>query len=398
VKIAIIGGAGAMARITVLDLLQNGDLTQLLIADRRVDKAKEIADSINDSRVQACYLDAYDVDDTARTIEGYDCVINSAQLFPGLFERIMDACLKAGCRYNDLGGLYWTTKGLLERSDEFKRAGLTAILCVGSAPGITNILARYACDRLDEVQSVHFWDAAVDLTDMKGIDIFTPPYSIRTILHEFSDDSVQFIDGEFRTLRPLSGAKAADFPEPIGRRTCIHTLHSEPATFVPAFAHKGLRNCTWRLGLPTELSEKAKFLGSIGFGSMEPVKIGEIEVAPLDVLSEVVGKHLKEKLAGTRFVIDDVECIRAQVIGKKDGKETEYIVDCIARPHSRWSGSCGDLCTGIPPSIVAQMQASRMVDVPGVWGPEVIDPEFFIAELGKREMAVTITVKENLTG
>jgi len=397
-KVAIIGGAGAMARITVLDLLQNGDLSDLLIADRRADKAREIADAINDSRVQACYLDAYNVDETARTIEGYDCVINSAQLFPGLFERIMDACLKAGCCYNDLGGLYWTTKKLLERSDEFKRAGLTAILCIGSAPGITNILGRYACDRLDEVESVHFWDAAADLTDMRGIDVFFPPYSIRTIMHEFTDESVQFIDGEFRRLPPLSGAKAADFPGPIGRRTCIHTLHSEPATFVPAFAHKGLRNCTWRLGLPNEFSEKAKFLGSIGFGSRAPVTVGEIEVAPIDVLSEVVGRHLKEKLADSRFDIDDVECIRAQVMGKKDGKQTEYYVDCVARPHSKWGGGCGDLCTGVPPSIAAQMQAMGMVGAPGVWGPEAIDPDFFFTELGKREMEITVTVKETLTG
>ena len=61
-------------------------------------------------------------------------------------------------------------------------------------------------------------------------------------------------------------------------------------------------------------------------------------------------------------------------------------------------GACGDLCTGTPPSITAQMQAKRIIDKPGVWGPEVIDPELFFSELAKREMEVTVMKKEILTG
>jgi saccharopine dehydrogenase-like NADP-dependent oxidoreductase len=43
------------------------------------------------------------------------------------------------------------------------------------------------------------------------------------------------------------------------------------------------------------------------------------------------------------------------------------------------------------------MQAKGIVEKPGVWGPEIIDPELFFAELAKREMQVTITKKEILT-
>jgi len=396
-KIAIIGGAGAMARTTILDLVENQEINQILIADYQEEKAKKIAKSINDSRVKASFVNGFNVKNAVKAIEGYDCVINSAQLFPGLFEKIMEACLEAGCHYNDLGGMYWTTKKLLERDGEFKRAGLTAILCIGSAPGITNILGRYACDLLDTVESVHFWNASVDQTDMKGVDVFAPPYSIRTIMQEYTDEPVQYIDGEFRVLKPFSGAEEMDFPEPIGRRTCIHTLHSEPATFVPAFKHKGLLNCTWRLGLPDEFHQKAKFFSTIGFGSNEEIKVGDIKIKPREVLASVVEKHVEEKLGGMDLKINDVECIRAQVLGKQDGIDIEYIVDCIARPHSTWGCSCGDLCTGTPPAIASVMQAKGMIQKPGVWGPEIIDPDYFIAELGKREMRVEVTSKKVLT-
>jgi lysine 6-dehydrogenase len=396
-KIAIIGAAGAMARTIILDLLDNPEVEKILLADYQGEKVKRIAESMSDDRIEACFVDGYQVESTAEAISGFDAVINSAQLFPDLFEKIMDACLKAGCHYNDLGGLYWTTRKLLKRFGEFEAANLTAVLCMGSAPGITNVLGRYACDRLDRVESVHFWDASVDKTDMQEIEAFLPPYSIRTIMQEFTDKPVLYLDGEYKELTPCSGAAEMDFPEPIGRRTCIHTLHSEPATFVPAFQDKGIQNCTWRLGLPTEFDDKARFLSSIGFGSTDPIAVGSVAVVPREVLSSVIEKHVAEKLSGIELVVEDVECLRAQVFGTIDEKSIEYIVDCVARPHSRWGGSCGDLCTGTPPSITAQMQAKGIVEKPGVWGPEIINPELFFAELAKREMQVTITKKEILT-
>ena len=396
-KIAIIGAAGAMARTIILDLLDNPEVEKILLADFQGEKAKRIAASMSDDRLEACFVDGYHVEATAEAISGFDAVINSAQLFPNLFEKIMDACLIAGCHYNDLGGLYWTSRKLLNRFGEFEAANLTAVLCIGSAPGITNVLGRYACDRLDRVESAHFWDASVDNTNMQEIDAFLPPYSIRTIMQEFTDKPVMFLDGEYKELPPCSGAAEMDFPEPIGRRTCIHTLHSEPATFVPTFQDKGIRNCTWRLGLPTELDEKAQFLSSIGFGSTDPITVGSVEVVPREVLSSVLEKHVEEKLSAVELALDDVECLRAQVLGTVDDKDIEYIVDCVAKPHSRWGGSCGDLCTGTPPSITAQMQAKGIIEKSGVWGPEIIVPELFFSELAKREMQVTVTRKEVLT-
>jgi saccharopine dehydrogenase-like NADP-dependent oxidoreductase len=393
-KIAIIGAAGAMARTTILDLLDNPEVEIILLADYQENKVKHIAESMGDDRLEACFIDGYRVEATAKTIAGFDTVINSAQLYPELFERIMDACLEAGCHYNDLGGLFWTTRKLMERSGEFESAGLTAVLCMGSAPGITNVLGRYACDQLDRVDSVHFWDASVDQTDMPQVDAFLPPYSIRTIMQEFTDKPVMYLNGEYQELAPRSGAAEIDFPEPIGRRSCIYTLHSEPATFVPAFKDKGIVNCTWRLGLPVDFDERARFLSAIGFGSTEPLAVGGVDVVPREVLSSVIETHIQEKLSGLDLVIRDVECLRAQVFGTAGGNKVEYLVDCIARPHSRFGGSCGDLCTGTPPSIAAQMQAQGIIAQPGVWGPEIIDPELFFAELVKREMEISIVKKE----
>lgn len=394
-KIAVIGGAGAMARTIVTDLSKNAEVEEILIADYQGEKAKRFAASFKDPRVKGSYVDAYRVDETADLVRGYDAVINAAQYYVNM--NVMRACLKAGCHYNDLGGMFHTTREQIKLFDDFEKAKLTAVLGIGGAPGITNVLARYGYDQLDTVEIVRVSDAGADMTDMKGIDAFVPGYSIRTIMEEYSDEPVEFIDGEYRTLPPLSGAMTIEFPEPIGRRTCIHTLHSEPATIPASFKDKGVREVTWRLSLPAKFEEKAQFLASLGFASKDLIEVQGAKVAPLEVLATVVDKQIDEKLGGVTLKIDDIECLRAQVIGTKNGRKVEYVVDCLVKSHSRWGCASGDVSTGVPPSIAAQMQIHGMAQ-PGVWGPEqAIDPDFFFEELAKREMRIQVTKKEDLT-
>lgn len=395
-KVVVIGGAGAMARTAILDLNENPKIKEILIADYQKEKAKSFANSFGNSKIKASFVDAYEIDQTAELINGYDIVINAAQHYVNI--PVMKACLKARCHYNDLGGLFYTTQDQLKLFGDFKKAGLTAVLCIGSAPGITNILARFGYDRLDSVKSVRLYDAIHDMTDMMDVDVFLPGYSIRTIMDEMALQPVQFINGEHKKLQPLSGAMEIDFPEPIGRRTCVHTLHSEPLTIPSSFKDKGVKEVTWRLSLPPEFEERANFLASIGFAAKEKIRINNVEIVPVDVLAAVIEKQVEAKLKGITIKRKDMECLRGHVTGVKDGKEIEYIVDCIARTHSRWGLSSGDVCTGVPPAIVAQMQVEGMISEPGVWAPEqIIDPNYFFKELTKREMEVVVTRKEALS-
>ena len=391
-RIAIIGGAGAMGRVTAMDLSENDKVKEILIADYQSEKAEECAAGFNDPRVKASFVDANKVDDMAGLLQGYDAVINAAQYYVNL--NVMRACLKAGAHYNDLGGMFHTTREQLKLSEDFKKAKLTAVLGIGAAPGITNVLARYGYDQLDEVEIVQVSDAGIDLTDMKGIDVFTPPYSIRTIMEEYTDESVQFLDGEYRTLPPLSGRMEIEFPSPIGRQICIHTLHSEPATIPESFKNKGVKEVTWRLSLPAEFEERAQFLASVGFGSKQSLKVQGVDVVPVEVLAAVIEKQLEDKLKGVALEVHDEECLRAQVIGKKNGRNVECTVDCLVATHSRWGVSHA---TSVPPAIAAEMQVKGDVE-PGVWGPEqAIDPLKFFKELGKREMRIQVTRKEDVT-
>ena len=166
---------------------------------------------------------------------------------------VMRVCLEAGVHYVDLGGLFHVTREQLELDEEFRTAGLTAILGLGSAPGKTNLLAAAAARRLgEEPRSLEIWAASRD--PAAADHPFPAPYSVRTLLDELHLRPMVLRDAELVDVEPLSGEADHDFPEPIGRARGIYTLHSELASLPGALP--SLREASFRLCLAPGLLEK----------------------------------------------------------------------------------------------------------------------------------------------
>ena len=73
------------------------------------------------------------------------------------------------------------------------------------------------------------------------------------------------------------------------------------------------------------------------------------------------------------------------------GDRKTITVDCHAKANRRWHASAGDIDTGCPPSILAQMIATGVIEQRGVLAPEVAVPvEPFFRELRKRGMKVVM--------
>ena len=92
-KIAVIGGAGMMGRITIKDLNECPAVEKILVADFQEANAMRYAGSFNTSRIQGSFVDASNIEETAKLIKGYDAVINTSQYHNNL--NVMQACLKA---------------------------------------------------------------------------------------------------------------------------------------------------------------------------------------------------------------------------------------------------------------------------------------------------------------
>src|SRR5688572_19813185 len=165
----------------------------------------------------------------------------------------MRGALAARAHYVDLGGLFHVTRQQLELDDEFRAAGLTAILGIGSAPGKTNLLASAASLRLSEDPvSMEIWAATRD--PAAADHPFPAPYSVQTLSDELHMGPMVVRDGQLTEVEPLSGEAEREFPEPVGRVKGIYTLHSELATLPVSFPT--LREASFRLCLSPGLLDK----------------------------------------------------------------------------------------------------------------------------------------------
>src|SRR5688500_679880 len=220
--VAVLGGAGAMGRGVVYDLASAGHPVRILEGDRAA--AERVARRYGAGRAAAASADAGDPAALADRLAGTAVVVNCAPYRFNL--QVMEAALRAGCHYVDLGGLFYTTRRQLRRHADFRRAGLLAVLGMGSAPGIANVLARAAADPLRRVRSIRVYNGGADLTRYASPLPFA--FSPATVLDEFTLPPMVFTRGRFQSVPPLSGGE--DFRFELGTQRVHFSLHSEVAT------------------------------------------------------------------------------------------------------------------------------------------------------------------------
>lgn len=262
-RVVVIGGAGAMGQVIVRDLVESG-VAQVVIADFDLGRARSavthlapvIANKNGSVDLTAAFTDITSHQAMVETLTGASCVINSTPYYRNV--DVMQAALAARCNYIDLGGLFHVTREQLKLHDQFAAAGLTAILGMGAAPGMTNIMAADAQVDLDTVDSIEIFVGSID--NVKYDHPFLVPYSIETLIDEYTKEPMVFEDGAFKSVPALSGACMVNFPQPVGRQEAIYTLHSEVLTLPMTFGPKGIKKSTFRLGLPLDFHQKMKFL------------------------------------------------------------------------------------------------------------------------------------------
>ena len=390
-KIAVVG-AGAMGRWAVKDLALSPEVEQIVVADYNEEQARAVATTHGGDKARAVFVDARDAEGVGRTIAGCDALINATQHFWNI--TVMHAAAAAGVHYTDMGGLFHVTKQQVELDTEFRKAGVTAVIAMGGAPGVTNVLARYGAERLDTVEEAQALCGNVDDTDWSSYEGWVVPYSLETLCDEFSVTAPQFVDG--RWVMDITGGECRediDFGWPAGVLEAHHTIHSEPFTFWHAWKDRGLRSATFKLSLPGEFTEQMRFLNAIGMTRTDEVEVGGCRLRPRDVLLKVVSQIPKP----VDVVLDDVDYLLGVVRGVKDGRRMEWRVRAVVPAHKEYGAGGGDVDTGVPPAIVARMLARGDIKGPGVFVPEQIVPcEQFFAELTRWGITVDAQSREIL--
>ena len=381
--IIVLGGAGAMGRVTVRTLTEYEDVDQITIADYNEERAHDVAAALNSSKILVRQIDVCDSERLSTLVRGANVVLSAVEYV--FNQPILRVCIQEKVHYADLGGLFHMTRKLMDMSPEAEAAGITAILGMGGTPGITNILARAAVDKLDRVDSIKVQLGCSD--DTPSTAPLVAPYSIRTILDEFTRPPQVFQNDTWYPQQPLTGQEELIFPLPVGRATAIFSLHSECASFPVSFRDKGIRHVSFKIAFPSDFMKKLKFLVDIAFGSDEPISVRGVKVSPREVLARLLEMTPVEDVEP-----QDCDVLRVVVAGEAQGQRLEIVNQVVVLPYRRWGIGAGALDTGTPLAIAGRMLANEEIARRGAFGPELCIPvEPFFQELARYDMHVTET-------
>ncbi|HEY4828976.1 MAG TPA: saccharopine dehydrogenase NADP-binding domain-containing protein [Solirubrobacteraceae bacterium] len=361
-SVAVLGAAGTIAPAIVHDLAQSEEVSSMTLLDLDQDKAGAVAREHGAGKATASAIDARDVDALARALDQADVLLNTASYRINL--EAMRACLKAGCNYLDLGGLYWMTGRQLEMSGEFEAAGRLAVLGIGSSPGKTNLMAAEAVRRLGDqaegIESIEVCAAGRDPAAPSDGRL-RPPYSIQTLLDELTLDPVVLRDGRPGQIEPLTEGGVVDYGDPIGRVETIFTLHSELATFGESF---GCQAASFRLSLAPALLERLRALA--------------------DASPEAVAEATREAASPSNQTVS-VHVVRVHAV---DGELIE--ARAVTRSHFGLGGSV--VSTAAPSAACVRLFARGQLTATGAHPPErCIDPGLMFAELEQRGCTFSFT-------
>lgn len=348
-NVAVLGAGGTIAPAIVCDLADSEEVSSMLLLDLNEARAAEVGENFGGGKAISKEVDARS--NLAEALSGCDLLINSASYRINM--DAMNACLKAGCHYIDLGGLYWLTDKQLMLGPKFEQAGLLALLGMGSSPGKTNVMAAKALELLGGgAERIDIIAGGRDLEPPQG---FSVPYALQTLIDELSMNPVVVRNGEPVEIEPLTPAGSYTFPDPIGEAETIYTLHSELLTFPSSF---GCKQSSFRLSLKQELIERLRQLAQ---APQQEIDAAAAEAKPPS--SKTIAIHLIEASDNGRTVT----------------------VTAATGPHEQWGLGGGVVSTGAPAAAAVRLFAQGKIKARGALPPEqCIEADDLFPELERR--------------
>ena len=367
-KIIVLGGCGAVGGVAAKALAKSGHFSEVVIGDINFKKAKEKAAQIGLKRATAKDVDVLDPKSLNKAIAGCDLVLNCTGPFYKLVPAIMKAVIAKKINYVDKCDDVDVTLEIIKMDKAAKKAGIAALIGMGSSPGSTNLLAKFAADNLlDETDSI-------DIFHAHGGEPFEGEGVIGHRFHCMSIDIPMYLDGELRYVKYFGGdgiALRQRFTFPVlGECPLYPYPHPEQVTLPK---HIKCRQVTNKgTVLPNEYYNLTRDLCQAGLASKELLDVKGKKVAPYDFAMAYIIRERERILKETKFG-PQRGCVSVIVKGRKAGKYGEYRFHLASQSQALGEG------TGIPAALGAILMLEGKVSGKGVMPPEAcLNPMDFI--------------------
>ncbi|MBW1808405.1 MAG: saccharopine dehydrogenase NADP-binding domain-containing protein [Deltaproteobacteria bacterium] len=371
-KVIVLGGCGAVGSVAVKTLAAHAAVSKVVIGDLRQQLAVELAAEIGDEKVSALKVDVLDRENLRAAMRGCDLVLNCTGPFYRFVKPILRAVIEAKLAYVDVCDDVDVTSEILAMDQDAKRAGITALIGMGSSPGVTNILALMAArNMLDETESIDIYHAHGG-EPVEGEGVIGHRFHCMTI------DVPIYLDGELKTVKffepeGIALQEEVDFYR-LGEKIRVYPYpHPEQLTLPNYIKVKRVTNKG--TVLPAAYYELTKDLCRLGLASREPIEVKGQSVVPYDFAVAYIIKQRERILKESQFG-SQRGATKVVVAGRKNDKPQTYVFNLASENQALGEG------TGIPAAMGVILMLKGKISKKGVLPPEAcVDPLDFLALL-----------------
>lgn len=371
---ATVLGGGMVGSIMASDLSTDPefDVTIVDINSKSLERAVEHASGIG-GKLSSKIVDLSDVDALKGAIKDSDIVLGALASRIGF--QSLRAVIESGKNYADISFMpedSWDLDALA------KEHGVTAVVDMGVAPGMSNLLSGYGASLLHECDNIEIYVGGLPRVRTWPYE-YKAGFSPADVLEEYTRPSRLVVNSEVVIREALSEPELIDF-DGLGTLEVFNT--------------DGLRSLAYTMDVPNMKEKTMRYPGHIelmrvfretGLFSQERIEVDGGSVRPLDVISKLMFPEWtyepgEEDLTIMRIMTDGVD---------DSGKRLRHQWDLL--DYYNHGATSMSRTTAFPCAIMARMIAKGELEMPGVINAEQVGPQpglvdHMLSELAKRDV------------
>jgi saccharopine dehydrogenase (NAD+, L-lysine forming) len=214
-KILIIGGYGNVGRIIATELCRQFP-GQVIVAGRNYQKAKEFSLELG-QQIIPMVLDISHISANDELLDDVGIVIMCLDQENIEF---VQQCIQRGIHYIDLSASYHILFKIEELNKDAQKAGATAVLSVGLAPGLTNLLTKHCQSKVPDM-------TYADIYILLGMGDIHGDAALQWTLENLSGEFTIHDNGGTKRVKSFEDGKQTVFPGRLGKRTAYRFNFSD---------------------------------------------------------------------------------------------------------------------------------------------------------------------------
>ena len=259
--------------------------------------------------------------------------------------RFMETCIKRGIHYIDITASYKLLSDIEAKAGLAEQSGSTAVLSVGIAPGITNLLVKRCKQQFEVLEKVDIY-LLLGLGDVHG------KAAIEWTVDNINTTYYVVENGRPKEVRSFEDGKETIFSEKLGKRTAYRFDFTDQHVLSRTLDIKTIS---------TRLCFDSVFF--TGFFAILK-KLGVLNLLKLKSCRRLFVKVFERFQLGS-----DIFAVKVDAIGEKEGKRAEYHCSVIGHKEGLITGKVAGL---VAEKVYTGAYASGVFHIEQLFEPEEI--------------------------